>query len=137
MSKATITKLFVSCVIACIIGAVLVSVASSVFPHDVFVMNGSDIVGVQGSPFAWAMLGLGVAGAIALVGAMISGLASWIGALLNTSALERKTWFIALALLGVFNLGLPAVFAYVVAGPDRARQTAIATTLVTPAASAS
>jgi hypothetical protein len=133
MSKAKITKLFISSVIACITGAILVVIAWSAFPRNVFVMNGSDIVAVHGSTSASAMFGLGAAGAVILVGAAIAAFASWIGALLNTATLDRKLWFIAIALLGVFNCGLLAVFAYVVAGPDRAPQTAIASTLA-PAA---
>jgi hypothetical protein len=43
---------------------------------------------------------------------------SWIGALLNTWQLESKTWFAVLLLLGIFNLGFFAMFAYLIAGPD-------------------
>ena len=43
---------------------------------------------------------------------------SWIGALLNTSQVESKAWFIALLLLGIFSLGVFAMIAYVIAGPD-------------------
>ena len=45
---------------------------------------------------------------------------SWIGALLNTSQLESKTWFLALLLLGIFNFGFFAMIAYLIAGPDGA-----------------
>ena len=40
------------------------------------------------------------------------------GALLNTSQLDSKTWFLVLLLLGIFNFGLFAMIAYVLAGPD-------------------
>ena len=43
---------------------------------------------------------------------------SWIGALLNTSQLESKAWFLALLLLGIFNFGFFAMIAYLIAGPD-------------------
>ena len=43
---------------------------------------------------------------------------SWIGALLNTSQLESKTWFAVLLLTGIFNFGFIAMLAYVIAGPD-------------------
>ncbi len=135
MSKATIVKFFIGSVAAGIVGAILVVTTWGVFPADVFVKNGADIVGVQGSTFAWAVFGLGVAGVIVLVGAAFAAVAGWIGALLNTSTLERKTWFIALALLGVFDLGLLALFAYVVAGPDGPRRTTTASTLTTAGAS--
>jgi hypothetical protein len=127
MSKSRITKLFITAVIACITGGILVTLGWFAFPEDVFVKKGSEIVGIQGTAFASTMLALGAIGAVALVGAAFAGLASWIGALLNTSALERKTWFIALAVLQVLNLGLLAVLAYVVAGPDRPRQTTVDT----------
>ena len=68
-------------------------------------------------PLALALLALGVAAGVALVGAMIGGLVSWIGALLNTSQLESKTWFLVL-LLGIFNFGFFAMIAYVLVGPD-------------------
>ncbi len=38
------------------------------------------------------------------MGGLISGLVSWIGALLNTRQLESKTWSAVLLLLGIFNL---------------------------------
>ena len=81
MSKSKITKLFLSSVIACITGGILVAIAWSTFPRDVFVMNGSDIVAVHGSTSAWGYLGLGAVGAIVLVGAAIAGFAAWIGTL--------------------------------------------------------
>ena len=135
MSKSRITRFFIASVVAGIAGATLVIATWGVFPADVFVKNGADIVGVQGTSFAWAMFGLGVAGVIVLVGAAFAAVAGWIGALLNTSTLERKTWFVALALLGVFDLGLLALFAYVVAGPDGPRQTAAASTFTPASAS--
>ena len=135
MSKAKIVKLFVSSLIACVTGGILVAIAFAAFPTDVFVMNGSNIVAVHGSATAWAILALGGVGAFILVGAAIAGFAAWIGALLNTAALQRKRWFVALALFGVFNCGLLGVFIYVVGRPDRVRQTATASPLA-PAASA-
>lgn len=135
MSKSTITKLFVTCLIACITGGVLVALGWFAFPDDVFVKSGSQIVGIHGTTFAWAMLALGAAGAIVLGGAAVCGLAAWIGALLNTSTLERKTWFIALAVLQVVNLGLLAVIAYIVAGPDGTRRANSAPAIATASAS--
>ena len=120
MSKAKIVKLFVSSLIACVTGGMLVAIAFAAFPTDVFVMNGSNIVAVHGSATAWAIFALGVVGGLILVGAAIAGFAAWIGALLNTATLERKRWFIVLALAGVFNCGLLGVFIYLIGRPDRA-----------------
>jgi hypothetical protein len=119
MSKATVTRLFIGAGLAMIAGAVLAFVAVGIaIASNVFVMNGSDIVGLRGSPLAWASLTIGTAGVIAFIGGMIAGLVSWIGALLNTWQLDSKAWFIGLLLLGIFNLGFFAMVAYLIAGPD-------------------
>jgi hypothetical protein len=81
-------------------------------------MNGSDIVGLKGGAAAWSLLGLGIVGALAIMGGLIAGLVSWIGALLNTWQLESKAWFIGLLLLGIFNFGFFAMVAFILAGPD-------------------
>jgi hypothetical protein len=138
MSKATVTRLFIGAGLAMIAGAVLAFVAVGIaIANNVFVMNGPDVVGLRGSPVAWASLAIGVAGVIAFIGGMIAGLVSWIGALLNTWQLESKAWFIGLLLLGIFNLGFFAMVAYVLAGPDgttgAAARTAHAATQPTPA----
>jgi hypothetical protein len=105
--------------------------------NGVFVMSGPDIVGVQGSALAGAMLGLGIVSGLTAMGALIGGLVAWIGALLNTSQLESKTWFIVLLLLGIFNFGVIAMLAYVVAGPDGTRPVAPAGLLLPPVGPAS
>ena len=48
----------------------------------------------------------------------IAAVTSWIGALVATSRLEDKTWFVLLLVLGLVSLGLPAMIAYAIAGPD-------------------
>jgi hypothetical protein len=122
MSKTTVTRLFVGSIIAGTAGAILAITGVWIaIANDVFVMSGNDVVGVNGSALAWSALGLGVVGALAFAGAMIAGLVSWIGALLNTSQLESKTWFLVLLLLGIFSFGFVAMIAYVVAGPDGTR----------------
>ena len=119
MSKATINRLFIGSVIGIIAGAVLMVIAAGLaFANDVFVLRGSDVVGVRGSTLAWALLGLGVVGGLTIFGSFITGIVAWIGALLNTAQLESKTWFIVLLVLGLFNLGFFAMIAYVLAGPD-------------------
>jgi hypothetical protein len=119
MSKATVTRLFIGSFVAAVAGTILLIIAVGLaLANDVFIMNGPDVVGVQGSPLALSLFGLGVAGGLAIVGGAIGGLVSWIGALLNTSQLESKTWFLVLLLLGIFNFGFFAMIAYVIAGPD-------------------
>jgi hypothetical protein len=119
MFKATVTRLFIGSVVAAVAGAILLIIAVGLaLANDVFIMSGPDVVGVQGSPLALGLLGLGIAGGLAIVGGAIGGLVSWIGALLNTSQLDSKAWFLALLLLGIFNFGIFAMIAYVIAGPD-------------------
>ena len=125
MSKATVTKFFIGAGVAIIAGTILAVAAVWVaIANDVFVMNGSDIVGLQGGALAWTLLGLAGLGGLAVMGGFIAGLVSWIGALLNTWQLESKAWFIALLALGIFNLGFFAMIAYLVAGPDGTTGTA-------------
>jgi len=126
MSKATVTKLFIGSAIAVVAGAILAIAAVGIaIANDVFVMSSNDLVGVRGSGIAWSMLGLGIVGGLAMIGGMIGGLVSWIGALLNTSQLESKTWFLVLLLLGIFSFGFVAMIAYIVAGPDGTAEAAI------------
>jgi MFS family permease len=119
MTKTTVTRLFIGAGLAMIAGAVLaVASVSIAIANDVFVMNGSDIVGLRGSALGWTSLGFGTVGVLAIVGGLTAGLVAWIGALLNTWQLESKAWFIGLLLLGIFNLGFFAMVAYLIAGPD-------------------
>jgi hypothetical protein len=122
VSKATVTRLFIGSLIAAgaglvfTIGAVWLAIA-----NNVFVMSGQELVGIQGGGIAWTLLGFAILGVLAMVGGVITGLISWIGALLNTWQVESKAWFIALLLLGIFNFGFFAMVAYVIAGPDGKR----------------
>ena len=119
MSKSTVTRLFIGSGIAIIAGAVLVVAAVWLaIANNVFVMNGSDIVGLRGSALAWSSLGLGILGSLAVIGGFAGGFVSWIGALLNTWQLPGKAWFVAVLLLGIFNLGFFAMIGYLIAGPD-------------------
>ncbi len=119
MSKSTVTKLFIGSGIAIVAGAVLfVAAIWLANANDVFVMSGSDIVGLRLSGLAWVALSLGILGSLAVIGGFAGGLVSWIGTLLNTWRLASKAWFVAMLLLGIFNLGFFAMIGYLVAGPD-------------------
>lgn len=119
MSKSTVTKVFIGSGIAIIAGSVLFAAAVWLaIANHTFVMNGSDIVGLRGSPLAWLSLAVGILGSLAVIGGFAGGLASWIGTLLNTWRLPSKAWFVGVFLLGIFNLGFFAMIGYLVAGPD-------------------
>ena len=137
MLKTTVTRLFLGGALAVISGGILAIAAVWIaIENNIFVMNGPDIVGLSGSALTWTLLVIGTAGAVTVIGGLIAALVSWIGALLNTAQLERKTWFVAMLVLGIFNLGLFAMIAYVLAGPDVARGSKVGNTgaaLATPA----
>jgi hypothetical protein len=125
VSKATVTRVFMGSVIAVIAGAVLAFAAVWIaFANGAFVMSGPDVIGVQSTPLAWSIVGLGVIAALAMIVGFVGGLVSWIGALLNTSQLEDKTWFVLLLVLGLLSFGLVAMIAYVIGGRDGAEQAA-------------
>ena len=112
-------EFFIGGLIAVVTGAIVAIAAIWVaIANDVFVMNGPDIVAVHGSALSWSLLGIALAGGLAIAAGAIAGLVSWIGALLNTAQLESKAWFLALLLLGIFSLGFFAMIAYLFAGPD-------------------
>jgi len=119
MTKATVTRIFIAGALAATAGAVLAIAAVWIgYVNDVFVMNGPDIVGLNQSPLTWSLLGLGIVGALAIAAGLIAGLVSWIGALLNLAQLDSKTWFVVLLLLGIVNLGIFGMIAYLIVGPD-------------------
>ena len=123
MSKLTVTRAFLGSVVAVIAGAVLAFAAVWIaYANGAFVLSGPDVIGVQSTPMAWTIVGLGIVAALAVIAGFIGGLVSWIGALLNTAQLEDKTWFIVLLVLGLLSFGLVAMIAYVIAGPDGAKQ---------------
>ena len=123
MSKSAISRLFIASIVAFVAGILLAGFAViAAFANGGFVLEGPDVVGFNGTPFTWSMIGLMVVGGLAVVGAAIGGLVAWIGALINTAALVDKTWFILLLVLGLLSFGFVAMIAYVLAGPDGMRQ---------------
>jgi hypothetical protein len=131
MTKTTVTRLFIGSLIAFGAGAVVAILAIGLaVANDVFVMNGNDVVAIQGGALAGTLVVLAILGGLAAAGGVIAGFIAWIGAVLNTWQLESKAWFVALVLLGIFNFGFVAMIAYVIAGPDG---TTAARARVTPA----
>jgi hypothetical protein len=120
MSKSTITRLFVGAIVVVAAGLVLVLAA-------LWAAVASDLV---------VTVTLVVVGSLALLAGAAAGVASWIGALLNTAQLEDKTWFVSLLVLGLFSAGVLAMVAYVLAGPDGNESASIARRAARNAASA-
>jgi hypothetical protein len=119
VTKATVTRLFIGSVIAVIAGLVLGFVAIlAAAASGSFVMHGPDVVGFDPTPFALSMIGIAALALLTVIGGAIGGLVAWIGALINTSQLEDKAWFVVLLILGLFSFGFIAMIAYVIAGPD-------------------
>jgi hypothetical protein len=116
MSKPTIARLFVGASVAVAGGLVLVLAA-------VWAAVASDLV---------VTVTLVVVGSLALLTGAVAAVASWIGALLNTAKLEDKTWFVSLLVLGLFGVGVLAMVAYVLVGPD-ATSASVARAGITPA----
>lgn len=119
MSKPTVTRIFIGSLLAILAGAILGAIAIAIaIANDVFVLSGTDIVAIESSVLSWTLVGAGlIAGAVILAG-MVGGVVAWIGALLNSSQLESKRWFIALVVLGILSVGLLAMIAWLLAGPD-------------------
>ena len=129
MSKATVTRFFIGGILAVITGAtVAIAAVWIAIANDVFVMNGPDIVALRGSALALALFGVGISGGLAILAGLIGGVVAWLGALLNTSQLASKAWFIGLLLLGIFSLGFIALIVYVLVGPDGTRPEAARST---------
>jgi hypothetical protein len=125
MTKSTVTKIFIGSVVA-IAGGVVLLVAGLflALANGIVVMRGPDVVGVNPSAFTWSMAGLAIVGILAVIGGALAQFVAWIGAVLNTSRLEDKTWFVVLLVLGLLSFGFIAMIVYLVAGPDGTRESA-------------
>jgi hypothetical protein len=123
MSKKNVTRLFLGAIVAVVAGVVLgIAALSAALASDAIDLGGSDYIDVNGGTGAWTAFGLVIVGSLAALGGTIAAVVSWIGALLNTWQLEDKMWFSSLLAGGLLGLGVVAMIAYVVAGPDGTRQ---------------
>jgi hypothetical protein len=123
MSKTSVTRLFLGALVAGGLGLALgVAALVAALATDAIDVGGSDVVDVNGGSGAWTALALVVVGSLAVLGGTVAAVVSWIGALGNTWQLEDKLWFAALLVLGLLGLGVVAMVAYVVAGPDGTTQ---------------
>jgi len=119
MTKATVTRVFVGSLVA-VVGGVMLIVAGGLLmlANGTLTMSGPDVTGFRPSAAGWSMIGLILVGALATVGGAIGQFVAWIGAVINTSRLDDKTWFILLLVLGLLSFGFVAMLVYVLAGPD-------------------
>ena len=123
MSKENVTRFFVGGIAAIGAGLVLGFAALwAALASDAIDLGGSDVIDVNGGSGAWTALGLVIVGSLAVLGGTVAAIVSWIAALLNTWQLEDKTWFASLLALGLLGVGVVAMIAYVVAGPDGTKQ---------------
>lgn len=119
MTKSLVTKTFIGSLIAIVAGVFLVAIGFLIaLASGTFVMEGPDVTGFQlssSTPAAFAVAFLGIVGIIA---GGIGQFVAWIGAVINTSRLDDKTWFVVLLVLGLLSFGFIAMLVYLLAGPD-------------------
>jgi hypothetical protein len=128
MTKSTVTRTFIGSLFAIAGGVVLLAAGLFLaYINGAFIMRGPDVVGFHPSAFTWSMAGFGVVGILAILGGALGQFVAWIGAVLNTSRLDDKTWFIVLLVLGLLSFGFIAMLVYLVAGPDGTRESATRT----------
>ena len=70
-----------------------------------------------------ALIALAALAVVVMIGAAIAQFVAWLGAVLNTSRLEDKTWFIVLLVTGLLSFGFVAMIVYLIAGPDGTQPT--------------
>jgi hypothetical protein len=122
MSKQTVTRLFVGSLIAIVAGMVFAAVGFGLaFASGAFVVSGPDVTAVEPIELTAGAIVAATVGVLGIVGGAIGQFVAWIGAVINTSRLEDKTWFILLLVLGLLSFGLIAMLVYVLAGPDSKR----------------
>jgi len=124
MSKQNIRRLFVGAIVAVVAGIVLaIAALSAALASDAVDVGGGDYIDVNGGAGAWTALGLVIVGSLAILAGSTAAVVSWIAALLNTWQLQDKLWFGSLLAGGLLGLGVVAMIAYIVAGPDGTKRT--------------
>lgn len=119
MTKPMVTKIFIGSLIAIVAGVFVIAVGFLIaLSTGTFVMHGPDITGFELSSTTPAVIGLAFLGVLGIVAGGIGQFVAWIGAVVNTSRLEDKTWFVVLLVLGLLSFGFIAMLVYVLAGPD-------------------
>ena len=118
VTKRTITRLFKVAVAFVVVGGVSgTAVVVVALANGAVAFGGSQLITVNPGPFAAALVGLVLASLLTAIGT-VTAILSWAAALLNTSRLQDKTWFVALLVAGLVSLGWVAMVAYALDGPD-------------------
>jgi len=119
MTKSMVTKIFIGSLIAIVAGVFVVALGFLIaVSTGTLVMEGPDVTGFELSSTAPAAIGLAMIGLLGIVAGAIGQFIAWIGAVVNTSRLDDKTWFLVLLVLGLLSFGFIAMLVYVLAGPD-------------------
>ena len=125
MSKPTIVRIFLGSIGAIVAGVLFILVtATAVLATGTWVVNGSEVTDFHLSPTAMSTFWFAMVGGILVVAGAIGQFVAWIGAVVNTSRLPDKTWFVVLLVLGLLSVGFIAMLVYVIAGPDGTTATA-------------
>lgn len=121
MSRSVIAKLFYGSLAAIVLAIVLITVAVGlVIATSSLLMDGRDVVGVR-APFGGVLFALAALASLILIVASVAQLVAWVGALIETAALENKTWFVVLLVTGILGLVLVPMLVYLLAEPDPRR----------------
>ena len=119
MSKPTIVRIFLGSIGAIVAGVLFILVtATAVLATGTWVVNGSEVTDFHLSPTAMSTFWFAMVGGILIIAGAIGQFVAWIGAVVNTSRLADKTWFVVLLVLGLVSVGFIAMLVYVIAGPD-------------------
>jgi hypothetical protein len=123
MSKKLVVGIFVWSLLGLVASAALIIAAIAIAAlSDSLIMRGDDVVGIERNPSVVAAVTMAAVGALVLIIASVGQFVAWVGAVVNTFALEDKTWFVILLVAGLVSLGFIATLVYVLAGPDGTKQ---------------
>jgi hypothetical protein len=123
MRKATITRTWLTGIVAIALGLVAAGVATGLMLAygGTFTASptgdGYDFTPYQDG-FFWSMVGVITLGGLLAVGGAIVQFVAWIAAVINASRLEDKTWFLLTLVLGLLGFGLVIMIVYLLAAPD-------------------
>lgn len=128
MTKSTITKTWIAGLIVIVVGlfvgfaslALMLAYGGTFQPAPSG--SGQDFVPSMGGVF-WVTVSTMILGFTATAVGGIIQLVAWIGALINTYALQDRTWFVVLLVGGLLSLmfgivGFAVMVAYLLGGPD-------------------